>query len=289
MPIDSAVTITIDATDSNGNQTPDFKESITGVVNTGSSSLVTCIRGVDGTTVQSHSAGASVVQWFTANDWNDFITSYLTNHTQLGGHTSLLDTNGANWIGQIATPNAVNYLNVANSISGGDVVISTSGGDTSPGIDLVPKGGGPVKLLNALYNPYKFYYYHNTSQTITSTFAPINFNSKLFDTSSNVASSTFTVPISGFYWFSGRWSNQGSASLMDIALFKNGSLYSLGGTGSIGGSGDLNNYAAVCYQGMVQCTIGDSVTLNGKANGTVTALGGTQDVSYFQGILLCAT
>lgn len=96
LPTGTAITITIDSTDSSGNPTPDVEETITGVIS--GSQLVDLLRGQDGTTAQAHSTGAIVVQWFTANDWNDFQSSYLTQHNQNGTHgavtASSLTTSG---------------------------------------------------------------------------------------------------------------------------------------------------------------------------------------------------
>lgn len=83
----TAVTITIDATNASGQPTPDVKETVTGVVS--GTEIINLLRGQDGTTAQAHATGATVVQWFTANDWNDFADSYLEEHNQDGTHTGI--------------------------------------------------------------------------------------------------------------------------------------------------------------------------------------------------------
>lgn len=150
------MTLTIDATDASGNLTPSAKETVTGVVDTGSSSLVTCLRGLDNTTQQAHSTGANVVQWWTANDWNDFISSFLEGHVQQGGHQSLLDINNHTWLSQTAGTNPVNHLDVANAASGNPIVLSALGSDANIDIDITPKGTGAANiggLLNVGGNP----------------------------------------------------------------------------------------------------------------------------------------
>lgn len=87
LPTDTAVTLTIDATNGSGVPTPSTKETVTGVVS--GSTITNLLRGQDGTTAQAHSTGATVVQWFTANDWNDFETSYLAEHHQDGTHSAI--------------------------------------------------------------------------------------------------------------------------------------------------------------------------------------------------------
>lgn len=59
--------------------------------------------------------------------------------------TSILDTNGKTWIGQTATSNAVNYINIGNSATTVNPTISAAGSDTNLGINLVPKGSGKVQ------------------------------------------------------------------------------------------------------------------------------------------------
>lgn len=84
---DTAVTLTIDATNASGQPTPGVKETVTGVVS--GTEIVNLLRGQDGTTAQAHATGANVVMWFTASDWNDFADSYLEQHTQAGAHTGV--------------------------------------------------------------------------------------------------------------------------------------------------------------------------------------------------------
>ncbi|HOM77988.1 MAG TPA: hypothetical protein PLT50_02155, partial [bacterium] len=58
LPTDTAVTLTIDRVDSNGDSTTPKVERVTGVVS--STNLVSCLRGEDGTTPSAHEAGAVV-------------------------------------------------------------------------------------------------------------------------------------------------------------------------------------------------------------------------------------
>jgi hypothetical protein len=234
LPLDTAVTITIDATDSSGNPTPTVKETMTGVVNTGSVSLVNAVRGLDSTTAQAHASGAAVVQWFTADDWNDFISSYLTEHVQLGHHQSLNDINGNAWISQTATASAVNNLNVANSVSGSPIILSAVGTDTNIDIDITPKGTGKVVAPNgtissaALTNPCKFLVYlSSVASTSSNTPLRIPFDTKVFDTGNNVDVITnkgrFTASIAGFYDFTAQLSFEPyNPDIVYPVIYKNG-------------------------------------------------------------------
>src|ERR1017187_2991239 len=87
LPTGTGITLTVDATDPvSGAPTPTLKETVTGVVS--GSTVTSLVRGLDGTTAQAHASGANVVQWFTANDWNDWQTSYLAQHSQAGAHVA---------------------------------------------------------------------------------------------------------------------------------------------------------------------------------------------------------
>jgi hypothetical protein len=209
LPTGTGVTLVIDATNASGQPTPSVKEVVTGVVS--GSQVVNLNRGQDGSTQQAHSTGASVVMWITANLWNDFQSAFLANHGQLHGyHKSLTDPNGNPWIDQVATTSAVNRLQVANAAAGNGIGLSAVGSDTNIDIDLTPKGTGKVVVPNgtissaALSNPYKFNVYGSPpANYFTNAGEVVPFSAKGFDTNNNFNTSTYTytVPVSGFYWF----------------------------------------------------------------------------------------
>jgi hypothetical protein len=79
---DTAVELTIDRVDSSGVSTPTKREVIIGVVS--GLNIVTCLRGQDNTTAQSHSTGA-VVECIPTGKWSvDLATNMLT-HTDQDG------------------------------------------------------------------------------------------------------------------------------------------------------------------------------------------------------------
>jgi hypothetical protein len=182
LPLDTAITITIDATDANGNPTPDFIETVTGVVNASATELVSCIRGLDDTTAQSHATGANVVQWFTATDWNDFITAFLTQHSQQGAHVAINNTGGLTNTDGLTT----DTLDVT---------------DTSVFAGAM---GGAGYSMATMSNPCKFSAYRAAAYTFpANSGAVVPYDTVLFDTGSNVNLSTgvFTATVAGFYWF----------------------------------------------------------------------------------------
>jgi hypothetical protein len=87
LPTDTEITLTIDRVDSNGNSTPSSMERITGIIS--GNNLTSYTRGVDGTTEQSHSAGAVVEMIWNADDWNDHIDHHLVEHNDNGTHSDI--------------------------------------------------------------------------------------------------------------------------------------------------------------------------------------------------------
>lgn len=75
---------------------------------------------------------------------------------------------------------------------------------------------------------YKFSVYRTTALNSSSTPTAVAFDTKIFDTSTNIDVVTnkgrFTAPVTGFFWFAGLAGNTGAtATLMIASLYKNGS------------------------------------------------------------------
>jgi len=87
LPTDTAVSVTIDRVDSNGNKTPDKEEEIIGVVS--GNRIINAVRGVSGT-AQAHSPGAVWEIRLTAEQWNRAIGGMLAEHDQSGAHDPAL-------------------------------------------------------------------------------------------------------------------------------------------------------------------------------------------------------
>ena len=71
-------------------------------------------------------------------------------------------------------------------------------------------------------------YKNSASQSVTSsTFTKITFDTELFDTNNNFASSTFTPTVAGYYQINAGMSTSGSGTLSRVILmaYKNGSAY----------------------------------------------------------------
>lgn len=81
LPTDTAVVVVIDRVDANGTSTSSLEETVIGIVS--GSSLVSCVRGAEGT-AQAHNAGAVVEVLVTAKGWNDFVDGLLVAFNQNG-------------------------------------------------------------------------------------------------------------------------------------------------------------------------------------------------------------
>lgn len=122
LPTGTGITLTIDATDSSGNPTPDVKETVNGIVGS-AGEIINLVRGQDGTTAQAHATGANVVMWITSNLWNDFQAAFTAEHSQLDGtHKDITPTS-------VTTPTLAVSTTASlpsNSITGSNLVAGSA-------------------------------------------------------------------------------------------------------------------------------------------------------------------
>lgn len=152
IPTDTAVTCVIDRVDSSGNKTPTLREIVTGVIS--GSQLTQVVRGVDGTTAQSHNSGA-VVEFVLAGDmWNDLIDLILDGHSQLGYHKTVKDTNGNEILELSPTASAVNHLLARNAATGNTPKLEAAGDDANVNLHLKTKGTGEIVFVDGNGNEF---------------------------------------------------------------------------------------------------------------------------------------
>ena len=77
--------VVIDRVDANNVSTPTVREYISFTEIAGSS-LTGCTRGLGGSTAQSHSSGAKVEEPWSITHWNDFVDSFIAEHSVAGVH-----------------------------------------------------------------------------------------------------------------------------------------------------------------------------------------------------------
>lgn len=299
LPTDTAIDITIDRVDANGNKTPSARETITVVIS--GTNGTQAVRGVEGT-AQSHAAGAIVEITYTAATHNGMINAILLDHVNganSGAHNTLHDINGKTWIGQNAVASAVNFLQIANSATGGDLVISAQGTDSNVNIDITPKGSGTIIVPNsslqttALKNPYKFSVYKAANQTVTSnTWTKASLDTAIFDTGSNfdlVTNHQFTAPIAGFYQFNGAiiGGSLGGGSFCQVGINVNtfSSVPTYLGVSQDTGVG--TSFPISTVSKLIRLSANDTVQLYLFVSGT-TAQGGSSQF-YLDGFLVSTT
>lgn len=285
------------------------QQVFTGIVDT-AGTQITGVHWTRGSNV-AHATGTTIVDYVTGTDVNLITTGIRKEHTTAGVHTltsastltsskvitSLNDTNGNELLKVTPTASAVNEFTVANAATGSGPTLSVTGGDPNIDMNFAPKGTGQYKgIVEHLYNPYKFNVHLAAHQTgvVDATITKVLFDTEKFDTNNNFASSTYTVPVSGFYQINGfAWAQ--SANNNGVAcsfyLYKNGTgiqdftrLYP-----SVAASNvvDLSGSLSTC----IQLTAGDTLdvrALMDVVSGTVTIVGGTTGTS-FSGFLMSTT
>jgi len=121
----------------------------------------------------------------------------------------------------------------------------------------------------------------NSNQSVTTaTSTKMLFQTEVFDTNNNFASSTFTPTVAGYYQFNAYLSPNSAVTRMLVMLYKNGSRVNilLDGTSipSTGGGGTI-----LYLNGTT-----DYVEVYGRLDGTSPAFNGASDSTYFSGFLV---
>lgn len=262
----TAITLVIDATDPvSGVATPNLKEVVTGTLS--GAVLSNLVRGQDGTTQQSHAAGANVVMWWNANMINDFMNAFLAQHKQLGTHTGL-------------TTDTINTSGNA-SVAG---TLGVTGAST-----LTGAVGGAGYSMATMANPYKFSYYRTAALSPTGL---VTFDTLEFDTGSNYSVSTgkFTAPIAGFYQINSqlRFAVTASIQNLEINLYKNGMQFKNGNM-FINMYNGSSGVAGVSISTIVQLAATDYLQIFVVNSPTLALTGITESDNYFQGFLVSQT
>jgi len=113
LPTDTAITLTFDRVDASGTATPTKLERIKGIISGGN--FTAYVRAIDGTTEQAHTAGAVIEMVWNADDWNNSVDAFLTQHTQSGTHGAITAPSAA-IVGNV-TASAIN-VGASTAITG---------------------------------------------------------------------------------------------------------------------------------------------------------------------------
>ena len=136
-----------------------------------------------------------------------------------------------------------------------------------------------------VYSPYKFRVYRNSAWTDgNAAFVVVNFDTRDFDTSSNVDITTnkgrFTAPIAGFYMFSASVATpvtSGSTTLLE--LFKNSTTEYLLDQRNAGANNTSQSGSA-----LLQLAVNDFIEVRHFGTGGAGLTGSTN--TYFSGYLV---
>jgi hypothetical protein len=109
-----------------------------------------------------------------------------------------------------------------NTASGGSITLQEA--DTASNLTITV----PATTATMAIDGPAFSAYNTSNQSVTSsTLTKITFQTEVFDTNNNFASSTFTPTVAGYYQINGLLRAVGTAITSSfVAIYKNGSIYS---------------------------------------------------------------
>ena len=106
---------------------------------------------------------------------------------------------------------------------------------TSAGLIITPDTSGNIQLqYNGVAAPAFSAYANSGTNVPNVTWTKILYDTELFDTNNNFASSRFTPTVAGYYQINGngRFSNAVAGSTLYFGIYKNGVQYTLVGSGA---------------------------------------------------------
>lgn len=139
-------------------------------------------------------------------------------------------------------------------------------------------------------NPYKFSVYNSGAQTLGTAATVVKFGAEEFDSNNNfdnVTNNTYTVPVSGFYYFCSRISVVvgSTAATSLLYLYKNGSSVKIGDQIIPSNSQNLS----MRVEAFLQLTAGDTIAVYAASTSHSFATIGGQTQDYFMGYLHALT
>ena len=124
--------------------------------------------GVEGISTGTHEGGTNYGGYFNASGGATNYAIYCTgsigyfasnlgvaSYIQMGATTNIFYDGSAHYLLSLtkSSVSAANYLDIANSISGSDVIVSALGSDTDLSLQLKAKGAGQVKITTGVFLP----------------------------------------------------------------------------------------------------------------------------------------
>lgn len=235
-------------------------------------------------TISSNSTGGTRYDWIYV-----VINATNANNPNVSGSNvaSLVASRSTSSSSDNGTPPTYGYhiatvtvANGASSITNGNIADTrTQAGATVTNVSYA--------TTSTLSNPYKFFAYHNTTQSIA-TDTKISFNTERFDTNNNFSSSRYTAPVSGFYYIGGSSYIMSAGNYSVIYAKLNGTTSVGGGAGGYAGGQDINHLESI----LLQLSAGDYIELfhSHGGGGSITLYGdSTGAVTNFWGFLVSRT
>lgn len=142
-------------------------------------------------------------------------------------------------------------------------------------------------LLTVDSNPYKFSAYRAAAHTSSTSTQVVPHDTELYDTNNNFASSRYTAPVNGFYFFTALAGNTvAAATIMQSFFYVNGVLDKMGNSINSPNTGGFGTFSVVTA--LIQLTAGNYVE-HWYYGGGGSTMGTGQDRCFFQGFLICRT
>ena len=200
-----------------------------------------------------------------------------TDYTATTGTTVVL--NNACTVGDAVVTESFYVSSVLNAIPATAGSVSTS--------YLVDGSVTQAKLsTNVVGNGPAFSAYPSSNQLLTAaTATKILFDTEVFDTNSNFASSRFTPTVAGYYQLNGTLgptsATTGTGAQALIRFYVNGAIYMQGNNLTISGVNVINISALIYFNGST-----DYVEVYGYLNGTSLTINGALTSTSFNGALV---
>lgn len=211
---------------------------------------------------------------------NGLLQAPTTNVTEVSPTAGTFTVDTAPLTGAIVR---VSYLYAVSTGGNAQSVNGIAANTTATANQLMPLDANAKIGSNLLYNPYKFFVYRAAAyNTVATTFTDLPYDTKVFDTSNNYSTSTytFTAPVAGFYQFNASINLNAATSRLFVAFIVNGSEY-LRGTDMQASTGSVQNAL------FVQLAAGGTVKVQYYCGAVVAVT--TNSLTQFSGHLVSVT